>query len=334
MAGSQAKPPNNRLRLVVLTDISSLEPNVREPDDGQSLIRLLLYANEFEIEGLIASSNMGHGQQVRPELIRQAIEAYGQDRPNLLKHDKRYPAPEYLLARVKAGQPVADRNLPVFNSIGHGKDTDASEWIIRVVDRPDPRPVWILTWGGSADLAQALWKVRETRTAMQLSSFVKRIRVRAVNDQDSTAPWIKREFPELYYITHAFSIRGMYRGGDESLSSPEWVERNVKPFGALGKLYPNYDGGDIWGRVKGVKEGDTPSFLALIPIGLNDSHHPGKPSWGGRFEQEAPNRWRDAVDPLPAGEQPRKPEMATVYRWRLAFQADFARRLRWLPRND
>src|SRR3954463_7410406 len=71
-------------RLVVLTDISSLTAGVAEPDDGQSLIRLMLYANEFDIEGLIATSNMGHGQRTRADLIRQVVGAYKKVRPNLL----------------------------------------------------------------------------------------------------------------------------------------------------------------------------------------------------------------------------------------------------------
>src|SRR3954465_8202461 len=74
-------------RLVVLTDISSLTAGVAEPDDGQSLIRLMLYTNDFDIEGLVATSNLGHGQRVRPDLIRQVVAAYERARPNLILHD-------------------------------------------------------------------------------------------------------------------------------------------------------------------------------------------------------------------------------------------------------
>src|SRR5438067_7767592 len=92
VAGARSGAPSEGpTRLVVLTDISSLTAGLREPDDGQSLIRLLLYANDLEIEGLIASSNMGHGQVTRPELICEAIAAYGRVRPNLLLHSDRYP---------------------------------------------------------------------------------------------------------------------------------------------------------------------------------------------------------------------------------------------------
>src|SRR4051794_36650783 len=138
----------DRPRLVVLTDISSLAAGEAEPDDGQSLIRLMLYSNDFDIEGLVASSNLGHGQLVRPELIRQVVDAYGKVRPNLLLHDTRYPPAEGLRDGIKSGQPVAGPKVSVAQSVGEGKDTEASDWIIRVVDRPDPRPIWVVIWGG------------------------------------------------------------------------------------------------------------------------------------------------------------------------------------------
>ncbi len=160
VAGTGRLPP----RLLVLTDISSLTAGVAEPDDGQSLIRLMLYTNEFDIEGLIATSNLGHGQKTRPDLIRQVVDAYEKVRPNLLLHDPRYPAAEVLRGGIKAGAGTCWPKVPVMESIGEGKDTEASDWIIQGVDRPDPRPVWVVIWGGSADLAQALWRVRRDRT--------------------------------------------------------------------------------------------------------------------------------------------------------------------------
>jgi len=144
------------LRVIVLTDISSLTAGVAEPDDGQSLIRFMLYANEFDAQALVATSNLGHGQKTHPEMIGRVVDAYGAVLPNLRRHDPRYPPVESLRRVIKAGQPVAGLKLPVDRSVGERKDTDASEAIIEAVDRPDPRPVWVLIWGGSADLAQAL----------------------------------------------------------------------------------------------------------------------------------------------------------------------------------
>ena len=319
-------------RLIVLTDISSLTAGVAEPDDGQSLIRLMLYANEFDIEGLIATSNLGHGQKTRPDLIRQVVDAYQKVRANLQQHDPRYPPAEALGSSIKAGKEIAGPKVPVEASVGQGKDTEASEWIMRVVDRPDPRPVWVVIWGGSADLAQALWRVRRERTPEELNRFVARLRVHAIGDQDSTGPWIREQFPGLFMITQRRAYRGMYRGGDVSLVSADWVEKHVHGHGALGDLYPNYRGGDIWsstlGQVRGIKEGDTPSFLSLLPNGLSDPARPWLGSWGGRFRGES-NKLTDIPDDdIDTATDP-DPRMSSVYRWRPAFQTDFAARLDW-----
>jgi len=318
--------------MIVLTDVSSLTAGEAEPDDGQSLVRLMLYTNEFDIKGLIASSNLGHGQKVRPELIRRVVDAYKKVRPNLLLHDSRYPPAEALRECVKAGQPLADLKAPVSDSVGEGKDTEASDGIIRVVDRPDPRPVWFVVWGGSADLAQALWKVRRSRSPDELARFVSRLRVHAIGDQDSTGPWIREQFPGLYAITQRRAYRGMYRGGDVAPASSAWVRANIHGHGPLGDLYPDYNGGDIWsstlGGVRGVKEGDTPSFLALVPNGLTDLDRPGLGSWGGRFEGEG-GKLADVPDADLAAKDDPDPRMSSVYRWRPAFQADFQARLDW-----
>jgi hypothetical protein len=234
LARDERKP-----RLIVLTDISSLTAGVAEPDDGQSLIRLMLYANDFDIEGLIATSNLGHGQKSRPDLIHRVVDAYEKVQPNLLQHDPRYPAAGSLRACIKAGQEVAGLKVPVEASIGQGKDTDASDWIIRVVDQVAARPVWVVIWGGSADLAQALWQVRRDRTPEALDGVVSRLRVNAIGDQDSTGPWIREQFPGLFMITQQRAYRGMYRGGDASLVSSDWVEAHIHGHGTLGDLYLN-----------------------------------------------------------------------------------------------
>lgn len=328
-------PAAPRPRVLVLTDISSLTPGVREPDDGQSLVRLLLFANEFDIEGLIATSNMGHGQTVRPELVHQVIDAYEKVHPNLLLHDRRYPAPAALRAVVKAGQPFAGPKVPYTDSVGEGKDTPASGWILRAATRSDPRPLWILIWGGSADLAQALARLRATRPVEEQRRVIAGLRVHSVYDQDSTATVIKREWPQLFYITRNHGVRGMYRGGDTTLVSSDWVDANItSAHGPLGALYPDYDGGDIWagklGRVRGIKEGDTPSFLFLIPNGLNDPARPELGGWGGRMipEDAGHLRWNDAADADAPATDP-DARMSAVYRWRPDFQNEMAARLDW-----
>ena len=140
-----------------------------DPDDVQSMIRLLLYANELEIEGLVASAG-SLANIARKKNILDVLDVYEQVQPNLARHDPRYPTADALRAVTWEGLDGAwgspyfgQPGMPLDALIGEGKDTEASEAIIGVVDRPDPRPVWVCVWGGSCEVAQAIWKVRHTR---------------------------------------------------------------------------------------------------------------------------------------------------------------------------
>jgi hypothetical protein len=79
---------------------------------------------------------------------------------------------------------------------------------------------------------------------------------------------------------------------------------------------------------RGTKEGDTPSFLTLIPNGLFDPDRPWLGSWGGRFRGEG-HQLTDIPDTDIDTRADPDPRMSSVYRWRPAFQNDFAARLDW-----
>src|SRR5689334_22039124 len=77
-----------RSRIVVTTD--------GEVDDRDSMTRLLMMANEWEIEGLIYSSSQSHwlGREwAGVEWIQGKIAAYARDYPNLRNHAEGYPTP-------------------------------------------------------------------------------------------------------------------------------------------------------------------------------------------------------------------------------------------------
>lgn len=325
-----------RPRLLVLTDIGG------DPDDQQSLVRLMCYANEFEIEGLIASSAGTLGELkdhvTKPELIREIVEAYGQVRDSLARHADGYPSAEQLLERVKSGNP--NRGL---KAIGEGHDTDGSRWIIAAVDRAvqlgDERPLNITIWGGQTDLAQVLWRVRKDRGDEGLQSFLKNIRVYDIGDQDQIAEWMWKEYPIPFYILNFApkgadkregALRGMYLGGDQSLTSRDWMEKNIRTgHGPLGALYPP----DTWTEPNphgAIKEGDTPSWFYFLPHGLNEPAEPTWGCWGGRFRRIESGAYRDAADTV--GDQTHA--RATVWRWRPHFQADFQARLDWCTTDE
>ncbi|MCX7048033.1 MAG: DUF1593 domain-containing protein [Candidatus Sumerlaeota bacterium] len=312
-----------RPRLAVLTDIGG------DPDDQQSLIRLMAYANEFEIEALIASASGTRGELkqaiTRPDLIREIIHAYGQARPNLLRHGAGWPAEERLLGRVKSGNPQRGRE-----HIGEGHDTEGSRFLLERMDAGTTQcPLNIAIWGGQTDLAQALWRVKRERGATGFREFAKKVRVFDIGDQDGIAEWIRGEFPGLYYILaqapsgrdkREATYRGMYLTGDESLTSKEWIEKNIRSAGPLGALYPM----KTWTAPNPhscMKEGDTPSWFFFLPQGGNDPNDPTKPGWGGQYQLQ-PDGWYHDL-PAKSGFDPRE----TVSKWRPDFQRDFARRM-------
>jgi hypothetical protein len=318
-------------RVIVLANVNSFVPEARDPDGAQSFVRMLLYSHMLDLEVLVASSNLEHGQKVRPELLKSGIAAYAKVRRNLLLHAADYPAVERLLRIVKSGQPFAGPELRVNDSIGRLHDTEASEAIIAAGDKDDPRPIWVCAWGGTADLAQALWKVRAQRTEGDALIFSNKFRVHAIGDQDSTGPWMRDNFPTLRFIRRDAAHRGMYRGGDPALVSSEWLREHVRTgHGILGEIYPDYKGSDALGPVTGIKESASPTFLSLLPNGLNQPEHHGLSSWGGRLEGPE-MRPVDAREDAAADDA--DPQLASICRWRRAIQADFQARLDWCVKS-
>jgi hypothetical protein len=340
-----------RPRLLVLTDF------FKDPDDKQSMIRLLLYANEFEIEGLIATSLAYGDGSVRPQLLHETLADYAKVYPNLRLHERPgypYPSPDSLAQRVKAGAPVVRRPAgsgkgfaiafppgghdsrscgPAEMWIGAGRDTPASEHIIRVVDRADPRPVWVVVWGGPMDLAQALWKIRQERSAAELARFVAKLRVYQISWQDTGAVWLWENFPELFRVQTTTVNQGLYRDGPPALRDATWVEANLLTgHGPLAASYPPANAGGK--TAVNVKEGDTASFLHLLAPGLSDPEHPEWGGWGGRFQRfdATSRRYVETRDHHPTTSDPREAVRWSLARWNEAIAHEFAARAGWCVR--
>ena len=315
-----------------------------------SMVRFLTYANHMDIEGLAATTSLHQQQRVAPQRIRQIVAAYGKVRDNLEKHEPGFPTATALQALVTAGIPVYG-----MNGVGQGKDSPASEALIQAADKDDPRPMWVTAWGGPSVLAQSLWKVRATRSAEDLKKFVAKLRVYTISDQDDSGPWIRQEFPDLFYVASpGFHPGGAYHhatwsgisgdyfharcaGADFSLVTNEWLDANVRRKGPLGKEYPHWEY---------LMEGDTPSFLNLINNGLSDHDHPDWGGWGGRYEFYTPRQqkwflqaetrpfWSDADDEVMGQDGHwHDTNHATIWRWREAYQHDFSARMDWTTKS-
>jgi hypothetical protein len=334
-SAATAKP-----RVFVLTDIEN------EPDDAMSLVRFLVYSNQFEVEGLAATTSIHQKNKIAAWRIRAIVDAYALVRDNLEFHERGFPTADRLRSVIVEGRPSYG-----MNAVGKEHDSAASEKIIAAVDRDDPRPLWVSVWGGPNVLAQALWKVRATRTAKQLETFVSRLRVYAISDQDDSGPWIRKTFPELFYIAspgfhdggayhHATwsgisgdDFHGRFPGANFAIVDNPWLDENIRKKGPLGAQHPH---------TKFLMEGDTPSFLFLVDNGLNAPEHPDWGGWGGRYELytprmrkwlEEPERrdfWTDAEDEVRGADGKwHTSNKATIWRWREAYQSDFAARMDW-----
>ncbi len=314
-----------RPRLAVLTDIGG------DPDDQQSLIRLMVYANEFDLELLLASASGTPGELKRsitqPQLIRQIVDAYGEVLPHLKRHAKGWPEHAELVARIVSGNPQRGREF-----IGADHDTPGSRALIKRVDAGSPeRRLNISIWGGQSDLAQALWRVKHDRSASEYGAFVRKFRVYDIADQDRIAQRMRGEFQGMDYILSQAPagrdkrdsvFRGMYLTGDEGLTSLAWIDEHVRSKGPLGALYPTRTS-TLPNPQRCMKEGDTPSWFFFLPIGGNDPADPTKPGWGGQYVRQSDGWYTDPA--TKEGSDARE----SVSRWRPEFQKDFARRMAW-----
>ena len=301
-------------RIVVLTDIGPAEV---EPDDNESAVRLLSYADRFEIEAIVTT--IGWNCDPYPpewaEYLYRVIDGYEVDVQNLMKRSGQtaflspeeeqgaqalgyWPSAGYIRSRSVMGSPRAGIGV-----IGPDNDTAGSELLIRLADEDDPRPIWVCSWGGANTLSQAIWKVQQTRTPEQFKAFLRKFRLYTITDQDmvyamrmdraySSHQWLRREFSDDLMLVW-----------DESA----WLNQNalgvrnwekyatlIQGHGEMGKVYPHY----LWGV-----EGDTPSFLNVMPNGLNDPEHPEQVGWGGCHQfgispDGETSAWTNWQDPL------------------------------------
>jgi hypothetical protein len=309
-AGMVIKP-----RLINATDLGA------DPDDQQSLVHQLVTANEFELEGLIVATSCWKKSQSSTRMLDTIIDAYGEVLANLEVHADGYPSLEYLRSISVMGQTGYG-----MDDVGEGRDSEGSELIIAVVDKDDPRPLWVTCWGGCNTIAQALWKVRSTRSRKEFDTFLSKLRVYDILGQDNAGTWMAKEFPDLLYIRATYGVFGWPPNDD-------WLAEHVQSHGPLGEVYPN--------RAYST-EGDSPAFLHVYPNGLNDPEKLDQGGWGGRFAphkksgirgMECMESEEEDYDPYEMyGDAPEG--QVAITRWRTAINNDFQARMDWSVISD
>ena len=305
-----AMAESQKPRIINTTDLGA------DPDDEQSMVRQIVAANEFDIEGLIVSTGCWKKSQSNTDMLDKILNAYGEVVANLSVHAEGFPSLEYLRSVSVMGQLGYG-----MGDVGDGKDSPGSDLIIASVDKDDPRPVWVMCWGGANNVAQAIWKVKHSRSKSELDTFLSKLRVFDILGQDDAGAWMAKNFPDLLYI-RAVGVYGW-------APSDEYLDEHIQNHGPLGAVYPDR---------KWATEGDTPAFMHVYPNGLNNPEKIDQGGWGGRFslkKQEGIRSMR-AVDKASEskydpyfmyGNTPEKAK--AIKRWEKGYNNDFAARMDW-----
>lgn len=342
-----------------------------EIDDECSMVRFLLYANEWDIEGIITSSSQYHWHGHKwagDDWIDPYLIAYTEVYPNLIKHDKNYPTPDYLKSINLLGNVEAEGEM---DSI-----TPGSLHIVKVLlDESDNRPVWIQAWGGTNTIARAL-KTIEEEYPEKMEKVANKLRFFFIWEQDSTYQayirphWRKYNIPTIIsdqFWALAYQWDKIMPEDKLPYFRSEWMKANVlENHGLLCSLYEAYKGGEDnegWRagdpKQKGAfrSEGDSPAFIFTIPSGLRSMESPDYGGWGGRYVKVRENTWLDHV-PQPGyiypegrwytnsawgrqymkNEYPKNLDLMSLYfnpitRWADAVQNDFASRADWCVKS-
>ncbi|WP_321475304.1 nucleoside hydrolase-like domain-containing protein [uncultured Paludibaculum sp.] len=226
------------------------------------MVHLLVNSDRIELEGLLASP-YGAARNRKQHLLK-IIDLYAKDYPNLRSYSDAYPTPDQLRQITKQG------GSDPAGLLGWGQRTDGSDWIIQCAHRRDPRPLWLLVWGGIDDLAQALHDDPSIKTKLRVYF------IGGPNKKWSTTAYdyIAREHKDLWIIEANSTYSGFFLGGNQTgdLGNRAFVAAHIQGHGALGDYFATIN--------PAVKMGDTPSLTYLFGA---TPENPAAPSWGGRF---------------------------------------------------
>lgn len=298
---------NDKARLIIMADMGN------EPDEEQQMMHLMMYASEFDLEGLIAVTGKYLGPHMKdpirqvlyPQLFDHIIDGYAKVYKNLRLHNENYPEPSSLYSIVASGQTGYGSE-----SIGEGLSSEGSELFIKAFEKDDPRPLVIVVNAGSNTLAQALLDYSKTHSKAELEAVISRLRVIENGAQDDSGAYICHNYPGIYWVRsnyQAYCYGGpagnsrVKDGSDEhknelgpytwepyvysGLGQHQWaLEHIIGGHGPFGACWPLRQFSN--GAISFVEGGGTVPWLCTINRGLSDVNNFHWGGWSGRYSQQ------------------------------------------------
>lgn len=278
-----------------------------ELDDLNSLIRLVLYAPDMQLEGLIYASSQFHwkgdgkgtkwfvdGREYTrnglnfgpmeswrwdPEerFIDDVVDAYSASYNNLRVHAD-YPTPEYMRSIVRIGNIEFDGDI--------SKDSPGSDLIKEKILDNVPGKLYITAWGGCSTIARALKSIQDeyenTPQWVELKDKIQqKVFLCMSGDQDDTfANYISPNWPEIGKLNIrggtvplAYGAQNRVPDADKIYYSAEWIAENISSRGPLGSMYR------IWGDGKQMVKGDIMDYFGLSGYNADELRKMGYVVW-------------------------------------------------------
>lgn len=293
-------PTGARARTIITAD--------PELDDLNSMIRLLLYSNELEIEGLVYASSRFHwrgdGKGTRfflpdreytepqtswrwapgERFIDDAVDAYEQVYENLVVHDPRYPSPDTLRSVIRTGNVDFEGDVSA--------ETPGSQFIADALLDDRPGPLFLQFWAGPSTVARALMLIEQRLAGgsewarIQAAVSAKAVITKFASQDRTYDDYIATTWPgirviEVATLAWGYMARKTIPAQDQHLLSADWMRENVTSVGPLGALYR------VWGDGRQMVPGDMTDYFHLSGLTADELRAEGYQVW---------------MDPKPAGE--------------------------------
>ena len=311
-----------------------------DPDDIQSLHRLLHYSDILKIKGIVSTpciDLVDHPWDTIPHdyLIKEWVKRVDLDYLRSKGHTN--------LMEEKAVLDVVKNGVQTPGWPTNERRSDGSDWIIKTAKRySKENPLWVLVWGSITSVAQAL------HDAPEIAKNIRIYYIGSTNTLHDTLSYnymhlfMNEKYAPLWWIESGLlpkwsreTMRGVYQGGNQE---GEWhnqgfVDMNIRGHGSTHNGLFNEKCGDAFPLATSpkatLKEGDSPTFLYLLsPVlgGVGNPDDPTSESWGGTYQlfnkEKYPNYYVDLDTTSEACQ-------ATINKWRVQFMSDWKNRWDW-----